>query len=114
MSTPTTEADDRLRAWAGSVRRLVAVAPIRAVIDETGLPVSGHSTQPERQAIRRAALETVDRWLARDLASLRKPGQPPVEQREYCGDCDGVGWVEGGPTLQTTCARCKGTGFEPG
>ncbi len=32
---------------------------------------------------------------------------------ETCGDCDGVGWVEGGETLKTTCTRCKGTGVVP-
>lgn len=29
---------------------------------------------------------------------------------EECGDCDGVGWVEGGKALQTACSKCKGTG----
>jgi hypothetical protein len=65
---PTTEAR-RLEAWAGSVRRLVAVAPTRAVMDETGL-AGGHSTPPERQAIRAAALAVVDGWLARDLGAI--------------------------------------------
>lgn len=32
---------------------------------------------------------------------------------EHCGDCDGVGWVEGGPTIKTTCGRCRGRGIEP-
>ncbi len=27
-----------------------------------------------------------------------------------CRDCDGVGWVEGGKTLQTTCRTCEGRG----
>lgn len=26
-----------------------------------------------------------------------------------CSYCDGVGWYEGGPTIQTTCEHCKGT-----
>lgn len=30
---------------------------------------------------------------------------------EYCGDCDGCGWIEGGKTLQTRCARCDGRGI---
>lgn len=29
-----------------------------------------------------------------------------------CGDCDGVGWVEGGEELQTVCSRCHGKGVE--
>lgn len=29
----------------------------------------------------------------------------------YCGTCDGVGWVEGGPTIKTTCSVCRGTGW---
>lgn len=30
---------------------------------------------------------------------------------EYCGDCDGCGWYEGGKTLKTTCGTCGGTGL---
>jgi len=30
---------------------------------------------------------------------------------EYCGNCDGVGWIEGGKTLQTTCYACDGSGM---
>lgn len=30
---------------------------------------------------------------------------------EYCGDCDGCGWVEGGKTLKTTCTACEGRGI---
>ena len=30
-----------------------------------------------------------------------------------CPDCDGVGWYEGGETLQTPCKRCKGSGEVP-
>jgi hypothetical protein len=43
------------------------VAPTSAVIDETGV-AGGHSTPPERKAIREAALLVVDGWLQRDLA----------------------------------------------
>jgi hypothetical protein len=28
----------------------------------------------------------------------------------YCDRCDGCGWYEGGPTLQTGCEKCKGRG----
>ena len=30
---------------------------------------------------------------------------------EYCGDCDGVGWVEGGKAIKTNCKTCDGTGM---
>lgn len=30
---------------------------------------------------------------------------------EYCDDCDGCGWVEGGKALMTTCKTCKGKGI---
>ena len=36
----------------------------------------------------------------------------PAKQTRYCGDCDGVGWVEGGKALQTTCRTCGGSGIE--
>lgn len=67
--TASTEAGQRLEAWAGCVRRLMAVAPTRAVMDETGI-AGGHSTPDERKAIREAALLVVDRWLARDLEAI--------------------------------------------
>ena len=65
-------AQERLRAWAECVKRLMAVAPTTAVMDETGARFSGggHSTPPERKAIRDAAMQVVDGWLARDLAEL--------------------------------------------
>lgn len=61
------------KAWAGSVRRLIAVAPISAVSDETGVG-GGHSTPPERRAIREKAARVVDGWLTRDLAALEAAG----------------------------------------
>ena len=27
-----------------------------------------------------------------------------------CGECDGVGWTEGGETIKTTCSACGGRG----
>jgi hypothetical protein len=41
------------------------------------------------------------------------PAAAPAS-RAYCGDCDGVGWYEGGETLQTQCERCYGTGWADG
>jgi len=65
-------AQERLRAWAGCVQRLIAVAPTEAVMDETGARFSGggHSTPSDRKVIREAASKIVDGWLARDLAAL--------------------------------------------
>ena len=57
-------------AWAESVLRLIEKAPIKAVVEEVGCPESGHSTPPERAAIRAEARAIVQRWLARDLALL--------------------------------------------
>lgn len=67
---PTTDAAERLTAWAECVQRLIAVAPTSAVIDETGIRWRGHSTPPERTAIRKEARAVVASWLARDLAAL--------------------------------------------
>lgn len=30
---------------------------------------------------------------------------------EFCADCDGCGWYEGGATVQTSCEACQGTGI---
>lgn len=32
---------------------------------------------------------------------------------QYCDQCDGCGWYEGGPTLKTICQYCQGTGIKP-
>jgi hypothetical protein len=32
---------------------------------------------------------------------------------EYCGDCDGCGWYEGGKTIKTECQSCCGGGVVP-
>ena len=46
--------------------------------------------------------------------ALVTPTPQPAEKRMVmCRSCDGCGWYEGGPTLQTTCAACKGTGEVP-
>lgn len=37
-----------------------------------------------------------------------------VAYRNYCDNCDGVGWYEGGVTIQTQCEKCNGTGWEDG
>ena len=66
------EAAAMLRAWAGCVSRLIEAAPIKAVTEETGVG-GGHTTPPERRAIRDEALRVVDRWLERDLAALGDP-----------------------------------------
>jgi DnaJ-class molecular chaperone len=32
------------------------------------------------------------------------------KKKTLCMDCDGIGWVEGGITIKTTCKTCKGKG----
>lgn len=49
---------------------------------------------------------TPRKWLSHDCANA-KPTIP-----DYCDECDGCGWYEGGPTIKTTCAKCKGTGIK--
>jgi len=56
-----------LRKWADLARRLIAVAPTSALMDETGISAP-HSTPPERQSIRAEADRIILRWLERDLA----------------------------------------------
>lgn len=78
MTEPTTEAgltpkemqESILRAWTGCVERLMETAPIESVMEEAGIPRRGHATPPERRAIREQALETVGRWVIRDLLLL--------------------------------------------
>jgi hypothetical protein len=70
------DAAHRLRAWAGCVQRLIAVAPTKAVKAETGVS-GGSSTPPDRAAIRKEAHATVERWLARDLAALTPEATAP-------------------------------------
>lgn len=79
MTPETQDAIWRLEAWAGCVRRLMAVAPTKAVMAETGV-TGGHSTPPEREAIREAALRTVDAWLERDRAALSGSRPSPTSK----------------------------------
>ncbi len=52
----------------------------------------------------------------RKAVALREALQPatapekPKTDLHYCDRCDGCGWYEGGPTLQTRCEDCNGTG----
>lgn len=54
-------------------------------------------------------------WYEAAQAALARERNPepasPRVRRLYCGDCDGVGWTEGGEELITTCARCGGSGI---
>lgn len=36
--------------------------------------------------------------------------EAPKSHLEYCERCDGCGWYEGGPQMQTKCEVCNGTG----
>lgn len=51
------------------------------------------------KASKRAMKGNPTKWhLSRDLA-------------EYCSECDGCGWYEGGKTLKTACKACGGSGL---
>lgn len=51
-------------------------------------------------------------YRASDFAPAKpKPAEPTAE---LCMDCDGCGWTEGGETIQTTCAKCGGSGNAAG
>lgn len=65
-----SDAERMLRQWAASVDRLLTLAPISAIVYETGITANGHSTPPERTAQRAAARKVAARWLARDLAEI--------------------------------------------
>lgn len=47
-------------------------------------------------------------WDDCEFAAALEKGAP--SDKEYCDRCDGCGWYEGGPTLQTKCEDCNGTG----
>jgi len=42
--------------------------------------------------------------------ALRVVRKALIEERPLCDECDGCGWYEGGPSLQTQCERCLGDG----
>lgn len=50
---------------------------------------------------------------ARKAIAARKAHEAGATDKTYCGDCDGVGWVEGGEAIKTTCKTCEGTGWAP-
>lgn len=60
-------------------------------------------------------MTTPDTWHEEAKKILDRERHRELEPlpREYCGECDGTGWVEGGKYLQTDCARCSGSGWEP-
>ncbi len=70
------DAPSRLLAWAQCVQRLMAIAPLAAVIDETGIEDTGHATPPDRKALRERSRAVVAGWLERDLAALAPRGVP--------------------------------------
>lgn len=48
--------------------------------------------------------------MKKDVDAERETYRKTVKNPFLCPDCDGCGWYEGGPTLMTSCDRCKGTG----
>lgn len=88
---------ERLEAWAGSVLRLIKVAPTEAVINETGIVYRAHSTPPERAAIRAEARQVVASWLERDIAVIASSGEAaPVDGlREVAHKAAQIGFTYG-------------------
>ena len=99
ISTPiTTEALDRYVEGKVKEARPVIDGLIWAVAHEDNLSVGMLFDTPAQ----------ANAFVASVSAST-----PPLPTQQYCDDCDGCGWVEGGKAIQTTCHKCKGTGVLP-
>lgn len=61
--------------------------------------------QRKEEQKKRAGL--VDKLAKKNL--IKTTAKPDPDMID-CDQCDGCGWYEGGPTLQTTCETCQGTG----
>lgn len=46
-----------------------------------------------------------------ETVAIQQPTDTPNPTRKECRDCDGCGWVEGGPYLKNTCQTCGGAGY---
>jgi hypothetical protein len=53
-------------------------------------------------------LQKAGALIAAEIDRLQRVSNDP--QYIECDLCDGCGWYEGGPTLETQCERCGGTG----
>lgn len=76
----------------------------------TPVPVPEGTTQAARMHLNRAMVLE----LLPQLQHFAETGEllsRTMPTHEYCDDCDGCGWVEGGTALQTTCKTCKGKGI---
>jgi hypothetical protein len=61
--------------------------------------------------IANATIAARDREIEKLRALLPAVSSPDMRAGVVlCDNCDGCGWYEGGPTLQTTCEKCGGTG----
>lgn len=74
------------------------------VCEETDVPRLGSPGSYERPDDGQGALNAA----AAAIRALAPAAELPTH--ETCGDCDGCGWWEGGPTLKTRCSKCNGTG----
>lgn len=97
---PTKRAEAAEQALADSQAYAQSLYDAGIVLQShLSLLLSDTCTSEDRTRIRRAM-----GWIPEGKADR------PEHRQEYCADCDGCGWVEGGSTLKTECATCKGTG----
>jgi hypothetical protein len=90
---------DRIGAIADTCENLLAAA---------GLPLPAHI---HMQGIKGGLEKIRDEANAIYYALGGKANGGEDYEGQFCGDCDGVGWCEGGVALQTTCRKCNGTGI---
>lgn len=45
--------------------------------------------------------------------SAQPESKPAMLTHQWCPDCDGCGWVEGGKTMGSSCKKCSGSGRVP-
>jgi len=79
-------------------------------------PTCGAPVQIETTEHREFTIVGEEHWTEKgyiyvDVTTIGgKPESLPVQ---FCGECDGTGWVEGGEAIQTVCAHCHGSCYEP-
>lgn len=98
-------ASDHIAMWAREGRAALSKIPP---------PTEDKPWQHPRLGVAALRESTTEAILEEGRGVSKTKMHPSAEPlRRYCGDCDGVGWVEGGETLQTTCKTCGGSGWAP-
>lgn len=73
---------------------------------ELSLEVFRQGVETTREAV---LIATIDQYEKGDL-DIKIQEDDFVGKFVECDQCDGCGWYEGGPTIQTFCKTCNGTG----